>query len=375
MIKKTATVPLALLCGLAAAGCTSPAATTTSTQQQQQTPQAAATVSVDRDADPGAWCGDKKVKVGLADGFGGNAWRRISLEVVKREAAKCPAVDTEILYTNANGDQQKASSDINSLVSQGVDVLIVYPDFGPAQLPALRAAKRTGITVIPYDGDPGGRPGEDYTAKVVMDAQAGGKDLGTWVGKTIKSGNVVFLGGNAGAPTSAQLLKGIQAALQDYPDVKLLLDQPVTTNWNKVDTQKAVSGLIAKYPEIDAVVTDYGITAVAAINTFTAAKLKVPAIASLATSNELGCLWQKQDKAGNAFPIYSVDSTNDMAQLALRMGVAAANQKDVVPAQAFRMPPFMDSAGGEKPRCVPSLPLDADLSSPLSEDRLAAILS
>jgi len=328
-------------------------------------------VTVARDVDPSTWCGDKPLKVGLADGFGGNAWRQISQEVVRREAAKCTAVDPQILYTNAGGDQQKATADINGLVSQGVDLLIVYPDFGPAQLPALRAAHRAGVTVVPYDGDPGGIPGEDYTAKIVMDARAGGEDLGDWAGRTIGKGNIVFLGGNAGAPTSAQLLEGIKTALQKYPDVHLLEDQPVTTNWNKVDTQKAVSGLIARYPQIDAVITDYGVTAVAAIDTFVAAGLPVPAIASLATSNELGCLWQSRKAAGAAFPLFSVDSTNDMAQLALRMGVAAANGKSVNAAEAFRMPAFMDTEGGKEPPCVPELPADADLSSPLGQAELA----
>ena len=331
-------------------------------------------VTVDRDVDPSTWCGDEPLKVGLADGFGGNAWRQISLEVVRREAAKCPAVDPEILYTNAGGDQQKATSDINGLVSQGVDVLLVMADFGPAQLPALRNATRSGVTVVPYDIDPGGTPGEDYTAKIVMNATGGGEDLGAWVGRTIGSGTVVFLGGNAGAPGSAQLLEGVKTALQQFPDVRLLEDQPVTTNWNKVDAQKAVSGLIARYPQIDAVITDYGVTAVAAIDAFTAAGLPIPAIASLATTNELGCVWRAQREAGREFPIYSVDSTNDMAQLGLRMGVAAANGKPVNPVELFRMPAFLDSASGTEPPCDPALPLDADFSSPLAPADLAVLL-
>lgn len=371
MNKKMIAAVLASVCCLAA-GCTGQSATQGSAPPPSEGP---TTVSSDRDADPATWCGDKPLKVGLADGFGGNAWRQISLEVVRAEVAKCPAVDKNILYTNANGDAQKATSDINGLVSQGVNLLIVYPDFGPAQLPALRAATRAGVTVIPYDGDPGGKPGEDYSAKIIMDTTSGGEDLGTWVGKTVPSGNVVFLGGNAAAPTSAQLLDGIKSALTQYPGVKLLLDEPVTTNWNKVDTQKAVSGLLARYPKIDAVITDYGVTAVAAIDTFTAAGLPVPAIASLATSNELGCVWKSQNDAGKGFPIYSVDSTNDMAQLALRKGVAFANGKPVAPAEVFRMPAFIDSQAGKAPPCVPTLPPDADLSSPLSEAQLADLLT
>lgn len=331
-------------------------------------------VTVERNADVASWCGDKKLKVGLADGFGGNAWRQISLEVVRQEVAKCPAVDPKILYANAAGDQQKANSDINSLVAQGVNVLIVYPDFGKAELPALRAATKAGVKVVPYDADAGGKAGADYTATTIADSFTGGQDLGAWVAKTVKHGNVVFLGGIPGAPTSEQYISGIKSALQQTPDVKLLLDKPVVTNWTKVDAQKAVTGLIAKYPKIDAVITDYGVTAVAAIDAFKAAGKKVPTIASLATDNELGCVWKKASAGPGRFEIYSIDSTNDMAQLALRQGVGAANGKTIAPVQLFRLPTFMDSTAGKNPPCYPKLPPDADLSSPLSESQLASIL-
>lgn len=367
----TSTLAIAGCLSLAACAAAQPAADNSG----GTSPSEARTVSVARDVPAEEWCGEKPLKVGLSDGYGGNAWRQISLEVIRAEIAKCPAVDGEVLYTNANGDQQKAASDINGLVSQGVDVLIVYPDFGPAQIPALRAATRAGVTVIPYDGDPGGTPGEDYTAKIVMGTEAGGQDLGSWMVKTLGTGNIVFLGGIAGAPTSAQLLDGISSALEGQDGVKLVVDEPVTTNWNKVDAQKAVSGLIAKYPNIDGVITDYGVTAAAAIDAFANAKVDIPAIASLATSNELGCLWHTMRDRGQEFPLFSVDSTNDMAQAAIRKGIAAANGMETAPSEVFRMPVFIDSENGKEPPCVKDLPLDADLSSPLDEDELAALFN
>ena len=137
-----------LIPAMAVIGCLSAAACAASpaTTEKDARPSKAETVSVARDVPASEWCGDKPLKVGVSDGFGGNAWRQISMEVIRKEIAKCPAVDSKVLYTNANGDQQKAASDINGLVSQGVDVLVVYPDFGPAQLPALRAATRAGVS-------------------------------------------------------------------------------------------------------------------------------------------------------------------------------------------------------------------------------------
>ncbi len=371
----TLLVPLAGVALLGAActaqtNATSPSAGATSSNPSVTT----ARVSAEPNVPLSSWCGDKTLKVGVADGFGGNAWRTISLNVIKEEAAKCPAISKNILYTNAGGDQQKAISDINSLVAEGVNVLVVYPDFGPAELPAIRAAKKAGVDVVPYDASVGGTPGVDYTATTVSDAYSGGETLANWVGKTVKTGNVIFLGGIPGAPTSAQYMAGIKTALKQYPGMKLLVNQPVVTNWTKVGAQTAVTGLIARYNKIDAVITDYGVTAVAAIDAFTAAGKKIPAIASLATDNELGCTWQADSKGANKFPIFSIDGTNDMAQLALRQGVAAANGKSYHAMQLFELPVFMDSTAGKNPLCVASLPPDADLSSPLSQAQLTAIL-
>jgi ribose transport system substrate-binding protein len=324
--------------------------------------------------DLSSWCGDKKIKLGLADGAAENSWRTTALAVVKKEAALCPAVDKQILYTNAGGDQQKAISDINSMVAQGVNVLIVYPDFGPAQLPAIRAAMKAGVKVVPYSAAVGGTPGVDYTATTVFDGFGAGQTYGDMVGKYLKTGNVVVLGGIPGAPTSLLTLNGVKDALKNYPGIKLLVDQPVVTNWTKVDAQKAVTGLIAKYPKIDAVFTDYGVTAVATINAFTAAGKRVPAIASFSTNNELGCLWKKASTGAGKFPVFSVDSTPAMALLAVQQGVAAANGKSYNPLQAFQPPIFDDSPAAKNPPCDPTLPPDADLTSPLTQAELTAIL-
>ena len=83
-------------------------------------------------------CGTKPMIVGVSDGYGGNTWRKTGLAEVKDELSRCKNV-TRVIYSNANGDPQKANSDINSMVAQGINVLILLPDFGAVQLPAIEA--------------------------------------------------------------------------------------------------------------------------------------------------------------------------------------------------------------------------------------------
>src|SRR5215469_3586654 len=66
-----------------------------------------------------SWCGPKNIVLGMTDGFGGNSWRLVTTASAKAEAAKCPRV-TKFLYADGQGNTQKAISDIQGMVAQGV---------------------------------------------------------------------------------------------------------------------------------------------------------------------------------------------------------------------------------------------------------------
>jgi D-xylose transport system substrate-binding protein len=52
---------------------------------------------------------------------------------------------------SANSDDTRQVRDIESLITRGVDVLVVVPHNGEAMVRALRSAKESGIPVIAYD--------------------------------------------------------------------------------------------------------------------------------------------------------------------------------------------------------------------------------
>ena len=95
--------------------------------------------------------------VALADGFGENVWRRVTHMEFVMQALSYPAV-SKIIYTSARGDASKAISDMRSLIAQGVDIIVTFPDAGPALLPTAQEATESGITVVPYIAGLGGTP-------------------------------------------------------------------------------------------------------------------------------------------------------------------------------------------------------------------------
>ncbi|TDG20927.1 ribose ABC transporter substrate-binding protein [Paraburkholderia silviterrae] len=317
-------------------------------------------------------CGTKPMIVGVSDGYGGNTWRKTGLAEVRDELSRCKNV-TRIIYSNANGDPQKANSDINSMVAQGINVLILLPDFGAVQLPAMRAAMKAGVAVVPYSAQLAGTPGRDYVVNVVGDTQQIGVLWADWLGTTLKKGNVVFMGGSPGATTSQNFMDGLREGLKKYPGLKLLNQQYIVTNWNPVDAQKATVGLIAQYPKIDAIVTDGGETALAAVKAFEQAHLPVPAIATIASDNQVNCHFIAAKQAGKAYPYYTLDGTTTYVRFAVRQGVAAYQGTADKESPSILPYAYADSSKGLDPKCDPSAPPDADLTSALPPQKLKAV--
>jgi ribose transport system substrate-binding protein len=329
-------------------------------------------VAVTAGADITTMCGTKPTVVALTDGYGGNTWRKITLAEFREEAAKCKNI-TKVVYSNSNGDVQKSNSDINSLTAQGVNIIVSFTDFGDAMVPSFRSAHKAGVTMVPYFSKVAGTPGKDYAAMVAVDTGFAGGLWADWVGKNVTKGTVVFLGGIPGASSSQRYLDGFKAGLKKYPNLKMLDENYIVTNWSPTDAQKAVAGLIAKHGKIDVIVSDYGVTTLAAIKAFEQAGLPIPAQATIASNNEINCKYLNAKKAGKAWPYFSLDYTNRIATFALRRAMAIHQGTKNTESLNVAPMPYIDSAKGMEPKCDLTAPPDADLSSALPADKLNAL--
>ena len=287
---------------------------------------------------------------------------------------KCPNVES-VTYLDANGSAQSYNSHINNLIAQGTNVIVAFTHFGDASIPAYRDAKAAGVTIVPYFSQLGGEVGRDYDAIVYQDPVAVGGMWADWLGKTLEGkGNVLFMGGPAGATSSEKFMDGFKAGLEKFPDMTLLEDQYIVTNWNPVDAQQAIAALIAKYPEIDGIASDYGVTTMAAINAFKQAGVPVPAQATLASNNELNCLYLSDVEAGKGWKYFSLDGTTSLVRFAARRALAIYEGTENTEPFGVVSYPYADSEAGIKPLCDPALPPDADMSGLLAAEQLTELL-
>lgn len=84
----------------------------------------------------------------------------LSLDTLKEErwvrdrdrfVARAKALGAEVLVQAANSDDARQIQDIESLISRGVDVIVIVPHDGAAMAKGVAAAKKAGIPVIAYD--------------------------------------------------------------------------------------------------------------------------------------------------------------------------------------------------------------------------------
>jgi ribose transport system substrate-binding protein len=319
-------------------------------------------------------CGDKPIKMAHVDGFGGNSWRRITKAELADEMSACPNV--KITYAQTDGDLQKYITAINSFTAQGYDAIVTYDDFGSQALGALKAAHNAGVVVEPFIADPGGKVGTDYDGYVQYNFDTEGDTMAKWLHQVQpKGGKLLFTGGlPGGSPSTVALQKGIaQTNTALGSPFAFLQKEPVPSGWDPAVMQKTMSGILTKYPEIDAWASDYGVADIGGIRSMLNAGKKIPPLATSATDNELGCLWLANRKTQPQWQLLTMDGTTTVVRIAGRKALAAINKKpDNEPSQ-FDLDTFVDTANGKPPKCEKALPPDADLSSGLSSTDLAAV--
>ncbi|CAN5239173.1 hypothetical protein BH11ACT4_BH11ACT4_14630 [soil metagenome] len=370
---------LVAVASLALAGCSSAAgggAGSTGSQHDYTGPaadsaEAAALIESAGQVDNTDWCGTGKITVGVEDPYGANGWSASSYAAVRSELAKCSNV-TQIVSAG-QGDLNAAIQNTNADVSQGAAAIVILPLFGESQLPSIQAATKAGVKVVPWAQSPGGTVGKDYVDAVLWNAPALGTAWAEWMAKQLNGkGNLVYLGGPAGNQSSADILSGIAFVAEKNPGLKLLTGKTdfVATNWDQSKGQSEMAALIAKYPQIDGVITDDSSVAAGALAAFTAAGRALPLIASV-ESNQLACAYQDAKATHPELQLATSSARNWLGRIAARKAVAAAQGLPEDSPSSFNLPIYEDSVNGPAPQCDKSASPSTFFSNQISAADLA----
>jgi ABC-type sugar transport system substrate-binding protein len=161
--------------------------------------------------------------------------------------------DFKLVTTNANGDPAQQVTDIQNLVSRGVDYIILTPADGKAIEPAIKAADAADIPVITVPD----RVEASVTQTIAMDEVDTGTQAGNYIVQALEKkngkpeGNVVHIEGISGIPSAEARKEGFRSVIDEYPGIKVVASQD--GGYDTDQSNKLMVDILQANPDIDAV--------------------------------------------------------------------------------------------------------------------------
>ena len=153
-------------------------------------------------------------------------------------------------------------------ITQKVDAIVVVPADSKGIVPGIEKANRAGVPVMTsntraFGGEFIGFAGAPNEEAAYLVAK---KFIQTLGGK----GNVIILEGVPGAQTAIDRKTGIDRAIKEFPNIKVLASQ--TAKFSRVEGMRVMENLLQQFSKLDAVICANDEMALGAIEAIDAAK-------------------------------------------------------------------------------------------------------
>lgn len=169
---------------------------------------------------------DGNYTIGVSNTLVGNGWREQMICAIKAEALASGVVD-KVVVVNRNGGPTEQIADLESLISQGVDAIILNPTDREGLNSVIEEAIAQDIVVVAVD--------QAVTAEgayvATNDQVAYGRLGAEWLfGQLGGSGNVAYMRGIDGVPADTDRDTGFDEALAANPGITVA--EEVFTGWD-----------------------------------------------------------------------------------------------------------------------------------------------
>ena len=187
---------------------------------------------------------DKEKTVGLAvANLQADFFNQIK-QAVEREAK---AKGVKVVTVDAKGDAATQVSQMQDLMTRGVDAIIYIPAGATAAGVPVKAAQDAKIPVVAVDRNAPDAPGDTFIA---TDSVAAARTLGEHVGKlTGGKGKIAVIQGQLGTTPELDRDKGFSEALSKFPDLKVIAKQP-SNAWAQDEGFAIGQDMLQRFPDI-----------------------------------------------------------------------------------------------------------------------------
>jgi ribose transport system substrate-binding protein len=177
-----------------------------------------------------------------------NGWREEMRCSILAQAAKSGQV-AEVLEFHQEADAAQQAESIRNFIQAGVDAILINPHDAAALDDAIKEATDAGIVVVAVDQAVTAPTAYSITNDHTEYARLGAD----WLFNTLQEGDVYYMRGAAGAPADNDRDAGFQAALANYPNIKIV--QEDATGWDFPNGKKLMLDFLASGLPVDGVWT------------------------------------------------------------------------------------------------------------------------
>ena len=217
-----------------------------------------------------------------------NPFRIAETESIKAEAER---LGVELITTNAESDLNKEITDIQSMVDQGVDVLIISPLASEGLDPALDYAKDAGVPIMTIDRLLTTKEAcTDYIGWVGSDfVEQGRRAADAMIRETGDEGKVAILLGAPGVNVTTDRNQGFLEQLEAQgSNLEIVAQQ--AANYERALGQSVTEQLITSNPEITAIYAHNDEMALGAVAALDAAGYAPGDVAIITIDGTLGAV-------------------------------------------------------------------------------------
>ncbi len=144
-------------------------------------------------------------------------------------------------FAAAYDSDERQVQQIDSLLSTGIDLLIVAPNQVQTISPAIDRAYDSGIPVIVFERKTNS---QKYTAFIAADNYEMGRQMGEYIARRLGGrGRVVEVKGLKGSSPAIERHKGFADAIARYPDIRL--EACLQGDWTEESAHKALTQWLA----------------------------------------------------------------------------------------------------------------------------------
>jgi ribose transport system substrate-binding protein len=191
-----------------------------------------------------------KVIIGFSQASSNSAHRN-TMTSRNVDYAKANLPDAEVIVTNAEGKAAKQITDVESLLVQGINVLMISAQDSDALTPVVKQVLAAGIPVVTLERS----VGVPVTAHVGPKNKPIGALAGKFlVGKLGGKGNVVEIKGDPAVAPAVERHEGFAEAIAGS-EIKVIAEQ--NADWDQEKALKFMEDVLQRFPagEIQAVYT------------------------------------------------------------------------------------------------------------------------